>query len=107
MQTGRHSEDLVADYLVGYGWRLVARNWRSPWAEVDIVLFGRETILLTEVKATKEAWLEDPVSRAQRRRLRLVLEEVIERFPQYKIWMWLALVSDRNEVRIYRDYFGE
>lgn len=107
MRKGQHSEDLVAHYLVGYGWRLVAKNWRSPWAEVDIVLFGKETILLTEVKAIKEAWFEDPVSRGQRRRLRLVLEEVIERFPQYKIWMWLALVSDRNEVKIYRDYFGE
>ncbi len=107
MRKGQESEDLVVHYLVGYGWRLVAKNWRSPWAEVDIVLFGKETILLTEVKAIKEAWLADPVSRAQRRRLRLVLEEVIERFPQYKIWMWLALVSDRNEVKIYRDYFGE
>ncbi|MBK8205022.1 MAG: YraN family protein [Bdellovibrionales bacterium] len=107
MRKGQESEDLVAHYLVGYGWRLVAKNWRSPWAEVDIVLFGKETILLTEVKAIKGTWLADPVSRGQRRRLRLVLEEVIERFPQYKIWMWLALVSDRNEVKIYRDYFGE
>lgn len=72
-----------------------------------MVLFGGETILLIEVKAVKEGWFADPVSRGQRRRLRLVLEEVIERFPQYKIWMWLALVSDRNEVKIFRDYFGE
>ena len=33
----RAGEDLAASYLAGLGWRILARNWRCPAGELDII----------------------------------------------------------------------
>lgn len=34
------------------GYRIVAKNWRSPAGEIDVVALDGETLVLVEVKAT-------------------------------------------------------
>lgn len=86
---------------------MVAQGWRSPWGEVDGVYFKKGVLLILEVKAIKLDWLERPVSKSQGQRLGMIFDEVLERFPQYQVWMWLALVDARGEIQILPDYFGE
>lgn len=47
---GDEGEDLAAEYLVGQGYRIRDRNYRSLFGEVDIVAVDAGTIVFVEVK---------------------------------------------------------
>jgi putative endonuclease len=48
---GRRAEDLVAARLLAAGWRIVARNPRTRFGELDIVALDGPTLVFVEVKA--------------------------------------------------------
>jgi len=48
---GLSAESRAAAYLIAKGHRIVARRWRSPVGEVDIVARRRNTLIFIEVKA--------------------------------------------------------
>ena len=48
---GLSAESRAAAYLIAKGYRIVARRWRSPVGEVDIVARRRNTLIFVEVKA--------------------------------------------------------
>jgi len=48
---GLSAESRAAAYLVAKGYRIVARRWRSPVGEVDIVARRRQVLVFVEVKA--------------------------------------------------------
>ena len=52
-KTGRRAEQLVAARLRHEGWRIVARNARTPElrGEIDLIAIDRETLVFVEVKA--------------------------------------------------------
>lgn len=50
---GERAERLAAGYLVGLGWRLLARNWRIGAGELDLVGLDRRTLVFVEVKALR------------------------------------------------------
>lgn len=47
---GRHGEDLAVAHLETYGWQILARNWRSPRGELDIIAREGCTAVVVEVK---------------------------------------------------------
>jgi putative endonuclease len=49
--TGRHAEELAAAFLEKAGLRVVARNWRRPEAELDIVADDGGTCVFVEVRS--------------------------------------------------------
>ena len=49
--TGRRAEDLAAAFLEKAGLRLVARNWRRPEGELDIVADDAGTCVFVEVRS--------------------------------------------------------
>jgi putative endonuclease len=48
---GRRAEELVATRLGDDGWRVLARNARSRYGELDIVALDGGTLVFVEVKA--------------------------------------------------------
>lgn len=51
---GKIGEDLACRYLQEKGYKIVERNYRQPWGELDIVAVSPERILvLVEVKTVK------------------------------------------------------
>lgn len=58
-QIGTIAEDLVADQLVASGHRLLARNWRTPACEIDVVTIKNGIIYFTEVKYRKTSTFGD------------------------------------------------
>ncbi|CAN5388990.1 hypothetical protein BH10PAT3_BH10PAT3_7120 [soil metagenome] len=53
MQTtkiGNHGEQLAAEALACEGYEIVERNWKTKWAEVDIVARRNGIIYFIEVK---------------------------------------------------------
>lgn len=47
---GRWAEQRALRLLQDRGWRLLARNWRCRWGELDLVLVKPGRLLLVEVK---------------------------------------------------------
>lgn len=50
MAIGRLGEDLAAEHLVDQGYQILARNWRCPIGELDIVAEHGQTLIAVEVK---------------------------------------------------------
>lgn len=49
-QLGRWGENFAAGYLSRQGFKIVKANWRSPFAEVDLVAESKTHIVFCEVK---------------------------------------------------------
>jgi putative endonuclease len=53
-RVGQVAEDLVAQRLIDRGWRVVERNARTRFGELDIVALDAATLVFVEVKAGRE-----------------------------------------------------
>lgn len=49
-QTGDQGEDAAAEYLERAGYRVLERNWKTRWCEIDIVAEKESTVHFVEVK---------------------------------------------------------
>ena len=50
---GRAGEDLAAEWYRCRGYRVLARNWRCPVGEIDLVLIHDGQIVVAEVKTRR------------------------------------------------------
>jgi putative endonuclease len=67
---GLSAESRAAMLLVAKGYRIVARRWRSPVGEIDIVARRRNLLVFVEVKARdREDDAAEAVTPRQQRRL--------------------------------------
>lgn len=96
------------------GYRLLARNWRCPLGELDLVLAARGVVVFCEVKARTSGTLGGPheaVGLSKRRRLRALAEVFIESHrlgsPAYRFDVAsVLLVPDRPpQVHLFEDAF--
>ncbi len=53
INSGNQAETVAAEYLVQYGYKIVQRNWRTRYCEVDIVAAHLGKIWFVEVKYRK------------------------------------------------------
>jgi putative endonuclease len=53
-ELGQRGEELACAYLVEKGYRILERNFRQPWGELDIVAIAPDkTLVFVEVKTMK------------------------------------------------------
>jgi len=74
-RVGISAESRAAAFLIAKGFRILARRWRSPLGEIDIVARRRHLLVFAEVKA--RASLDEAaeaVSDRQRRRIAAAAE---------------------------------
>jgi putative endonuclease len=50
---GRHGEQLASEHLIRRGFRIIERNYRTRWGELDIVAYDGETLAFCEVKSRR------------------------------------------------------
>jgi len=56
----RFAENLVAAWYASEGYEVIARNWRCPRGELDIVAWRNNVLVVCEVKARRNADFGDP-----------------------------------------------
>lgn len=69
---GDRGEELAARFLRGNGYRILARNYRCPRGEIDIIARDGETVVFVEIKGRSTRRFGSPldaVTPAKRRRL--------------------------------------
>jgi len=60
ISTGKRGEELAAAHLTEAGYRIIERNYRCPFGEIDIVAEDGETLVFVEVKSRRSAAYGDP-----------------------------------------------
>jgi putative endonuclease len=51
---GKQAEEFAADYLQERGFRIIDRNWRCRWGELDLI--AREGEQMVFIRLLKTAW---------------------------------------------------
>ena len=66
---GLSAESRAAMFLIAKGYRILARRWKTPFGEIDIVARRRRALVFVEVKARERAddAVEAVTERAKRR----------------------------------------
>jgi putative endonuclease len=84
-RVGISAESRAAAFLIAKGYRILARRWRSPLGEIDIVARRRHLLVFAEVKARASlAEAAESVDERQRRRIAAAAE------------VWLAANPDKT-----------
>lgn len=85
-RTGLSAESRAAALLVAKGFRIVARRWKSPVGEIDIVARRRALLVFVEVKARNN--LDDAaesVTPRQRARIAAAAEAWLATYPDASV----------------------
>lgn len=83
-QLGASGEDLAADYLEGIGYRILERNKRFKFGEIDILAAHGEFVVLVEVKTKTslgQGRPEEEVDYFKKRKLRLLAKALEQIYP--------------------------
>ena len=85
-RTGILAESRAAAFLIAKGFRILARRWRSPVGEIDIIARRRALLIFVEVKARDQlddaAW---SVTDRQRLRIAAAAEAWLARYADDRI----------------------
>lgn len=101
---GNWSENYVAQYLIAKEYKILDRNYRKPWGEIDLIA-GKEGILIfIEVKANKEEIAgfepEKRVSPEKLRRMNRAIQTYLayKKYPDTQEWQIdiVSLILDRD-----------
>ena len=74
---GKRGEDLAAAWLQRAGYHILARNWRRPCGELDLIVERDGEIIGVEVKTRTSAAMGEPeeaVTRSKQRKLLLTMQ---------------------------------
>jgi putative endonuclease len=81
--TGKQGEEMAAAFLAGAGYRIVERNYRCPFGEIDIVAEEGKVLVFVEVKSRRSEAFGDPqlaVGRQKQQKLsRIAMHYLAER----------------------------
>lgn len=76
-QTGRLGEEETARRLLGQGYTILSRNYRSPYGEIDLIA-AKDTILaFVEVKTRSPGALGSPGAAVDARKQRRILKTAL------------------------------
>ena len=76
-ELGRFAEDTAAEYLVSIGWKIIKRNVRNKYGELDIVALDANTrpieLVIVEVRGRTIGKLQAPLDTIGSRKLNALL----------------------------------
>ena len=78
-QTGDKGEAYAAKYLKKHKYKIIARNYKKPYGEIDIIAENKEVIAFVEVKTRKENSLTQPVDAVNRKKQMYMYENNIDK----------------------------
>ncbi|MBQ7561655.1 MAG: YraN family protein [Synergistaceae bacterium] len=74
-ELGRFAEDKAAEYILSIGWRIIARNIRNKYGELDIIALdkGKNELVIIEVRARTIGKIQSPADSIGYRKLRSLI----------------------------------
>ena len=85
-QIGKYAEDVATEYLKTKGYKILFRNYRKPWGEIDVIASEDGVIVFAEVKANMSDYINfQPEIRANRDKMRKVVRTARTYLAQYDL----------------------
>ncbi len=106
MRKGKRYEDLAVEHLKRLGYRIVVRNLRCRFSEVDVVVERGGELFGVEVKGGKENSSVYPLERINKNKVRKILECLYEKFEGERIGGLLFVCVLGDKVEVVEDLLG-
>src|SRR5262245_30921185 len=72
-ELGRRGEDEAARFLENLGYRVVAKNYRSPYGEIDLIVHDKQRVIVfVEVRTNSDPRFGDPLASINLRKQRQI-----------------------------------
>lgn len=102
LRRGKAGEDLALRHLKRQGLRLVERNYRSPWGEVDLVMRDGPVLVFVEVRRRGSAGIgrsrfasaAETVGPTKQRRLIKTAQHYLQRHPDAPARFDVVAITD-------------
>lgn len=83
---GRRGEDAAERFLrVHHRYRVVARNYRCPFGEIDLVAFDGRTVVFVEVRSQTGSRFGDPLASVTSRKQRQVAKAALYYLSRHRL----------------------
>lgn len=69
---GKKGEEIAFNFLIKKGYKIKNRNWRFERAELDIVAFHNNMLVIVEVKTRSAAIFEEPGDAISNQKIRYI-----------------------------------
>lgn len=71
-QVGADFENIAAEYLEKKGYRILARNYRNPHGEIDLIACDKDVVVFCEIKYRATGRYGDPLEAVDVRKQRRI-----------------------------------
>lgn len=104
-ELGKKGEDMAVEYLLGYGYTILERNYRFDKAEVDIIAKKDGFLAIIEVKTRSSIDFGNPQDFVKPKQIRNLVKAVNEYIEEYQIeaevrFDIIAIVKDGQQFKI-------
>lgn len=98
-EVGRIGEKIAAEFLENKGFTIIARNYRKPWGEIDIIAEKAGTVRFVEVKAVSREKLPDISREMDNRPEELVDGRKLRKLARTAA-LYMEVTKDKREYQI-------
>lgn len=95
---GNRGEDMATKYLEKHRHKIVARNWKTKWCEIDIVSEKDNILFFSEVKYRKRGNGLDAITPAKQKQMRFAAEMFLQKYPDKNARLSAIAVNGNYEV---------
>ena len=96
IEAGHKGEDAAAKYLEGLGHKILARNWKTKWCEIDIVSEKDDVLYFTEVKYRRMGGGLNAITPKKQEQMRFAAELHLKKFQNKSARLVAIAVSGDN-----------
>jgi len=88
---GKLGEDIAVKYLEKHGYKILDRNYRKPWGEIDIIAKDNQELVFVEVKTQNQKleWRpEENITRHKKHQLSRIVTTYLKanKIPEDQNW---------------------
>jgi len=102
---GKFGEDIAIKYLENHGYKILERNYRKPWGEIDVVAQQSDELVFVEVKTQNQGfeWRpEENVTRHKKRQLSKIINTYLKEHQVYgetdfRVDVLGIIINDKTE----------
>lgn len=96
VEAGHKGEDAAAKHLEGLGHKILARNWKTKWCEIDIISELDDVLYFCEVKYRRMGGGLNAITPAKQKQMRFAAEIYLKNYPNKSAQLAAIAVSGDN-----------
>jgi len=115
LELGKYGEVLAINFLKKNGYKIMGKNYRSPFGEIDIIALDKDTLAFIEVKTKNSNLFIPPELSVNKKKQGKIIKGALhyikgkeEKFDQYRfdvIAINTSLENGEKKIKLYKDAF--